>query len=309
MDDHSGAQVVAVISAFHPPQELPGRVRRLTQQVAHVVVVDDGSDPTGVDPCWADLEAAGATLLRLERNSGIAAALNQGIQTAITLWKPGFILTLDQDSELDIGYVAAALKTYSDATRSGIAVGLVAAQSHNKRDVPLLARSSVFQEAFDPLQSGAIIPLSTFEKVGMLDERLFIDCVDSEFNLRIRSHGMATLVGLGCNMEHALGHARPMTILGWHISVRGIKRHVHYHAPFRVYYITRNSVYLWRLYGLLFPGWLLRRLRFQMESDGFRLLYGPKRRQQIIAILRGFADGLRGHLGEIDAALKTRIGA
>lgn len=309
MDDHSGAQVIAVISAFHPPQELSGRVRRLTQQVAHVVVVDDGSDPTGVDPCWADLEAAGATLVRLERNSGIAAALNQGIQTAITLWKPGFILTLDQDSELDNGYVAAALKTYSDATRSGIAVGLVAAQSHNKRDVPLLAPSSGFQEAFDPLQSGAIIPLSTFEKVGMLDERLFIDCVDSEFNLRIRSHGMATLVGLGCNMEHALGHARPMTILGWHISVRGIKRHVHYHAPFRVYYITRNSVYLWRLYGLLFPGWLLRRLRFQMESDGFRLLYGPKRRQQIIAILRGFADGLRGHLGEIDAALKTRIGA
>jgi rhamnosyltransferase len=171
----------------------------------------------------------------------------------------------------------------------------------------LLTRSAVFPQAFDPLQSGAVIPSSTLEKVGVLDERLFIDCVDSEFNLRVRSHGLATLTGKGCNMSHALGHARPMTLLGWHVSVAGVKRHVHYHAPFRVYYMTRNSIYLWRRYGRRFPGWLLRRLRFQLESDVFRLIYGPQKRSQLLALIQGLKDGARGRLGEIDPALKSRI--
>lgn len=309
MNQQSNARVVAVISAFHPPKELANRVRDLMRQVFRVIVVDDGSDPDRTDPTLRELEGLGATLVRLEKNSGIAAALNKGIQAALEQDSPDFVVTLDQDSALDDGYVAAALATYHHAGSQGVQVGLVGAQSHNGLAVPLLSRASAFPEAFDPLQSGALIPVSTFDKVGLLDERLFIDCVDSEFNLRVRAHGMATLIGRDCNMSHALGHARPMTLLGWHVSVGGIKRHVHYHAPFRVYYITRNSIYLWRQYGRRFPGWLLRRLRFQLESDVFRLLYGPKRREQVLALVRGWQDGLRGRLGEIDPALKSRIGA
>ncbi|MEO5316152.1 glycosyltransferase [Pseudarthrobacter sp. CC12] len=307
MTQRSDPRVVAVISAFHPPQDLPARVKDLNEQVVHTVVVDDGSDLDRNDIVLRALEDLGCTVLRMPVNVGIAAALNAGIQAAFEAWSPDFIVTLDQDSALDAGYVAAALATYAEAEANGIHGGLVSARSHNGHNVPLLRKRVRFPEAFDPLQSGAVIPVSTFKTVGMLDERLFIDCVDSEFNLRVRSHGLATLVGKDCNMTHALGQAQPMMLFGWHVTVLGVKRHVHSHAPFRVYYMTRNSIYLWRQYGARFPAWLVRRLRFQVESDFFRLLYGENRKGQYRAFLRGCRDGWLGRLGKIDAAFQRKI--
>lgn len=307
MTRQSDARVVAIISAFHPPEDLPERVVELNKQVAHTVVVDDGTDISHSSSILKELEGIGCTVVRMPENAGIAAALNTGIDLAIFNWSPDFVLTLDQDSALDPGYIAAALHTFAAAKAKGIDPGLISAQSHNGLNVPLLTKKAEFPEAFDPLQSGALIPVSTLKAVGMMDERLFIDCVDSEFNLRVRSHGLATLIGKGCNMTHALGQAQPMMLFGWHVTVLGIKRHVHSHAPFRVYYITRNSVYLWRQYGARFPGWLLRRLRFQLESDIFRLLYGANRKGQVHAWARGLLDGWLGRLGKIDPSLQQRI--
>lgn len=309
MTHQSDSRVVAIISAFHPPADLPGRVQALSGQVLHTVVVDDGSDLTETDPVLQELASLGCTVVRMPDNVGIAAALNRGIEIAMESWSPDFVVTLDQDSALDEGYIAGALETYFQARTQGIEAGLIGAQSHNGLNVPLLARGVEFPEAFDPLQSGAVIPVRTLRTVGMLDERLFIDCVDSEFNLRVRSHGLATLIGKGCNMTHALGHAQPMMLFGWHVSVLGVKRHVHSHAPFRVYYMTRNSIYLWRQYGARFPGWLVRRLRFQVESDVFRLLYGANRKGQLHAFVRGCWDGWLGRLGKIDPSLQLRISA
>lgn len=309
MTHQSDARVVAIISAFHPPEDLPARVRALNQQVQHTVVVDDGSDALRNNPVLQELEEIGCTVVRMPDNVGIAAALNEGIDAALRSWSPNFVVTLDQDSALDAGYIAAALDTYFRAKDRGVQPGLISAQSHNGLNVPLLTRKAEFPEAFDPLQSGALIPVDTLKTVGMLDERLFIDCVDSEFNLRVRSHGLATLIGQGCNMTHALGQAQPMMLLGWHVTVLGVKRHVHSHASFRVYYMTRNSIYLWRQYGSRFPGWLVRRLRFQVESDVFRILYGANRKGQLRAFARGCWDGWLGRLGKIDPSLQLRISA
>lgn len=307
MTYESDARVVAVISAFHPPLDLPARVHALNEQVLHTVVVDDGSDTDGTSPVLKELEAIGCTVLRMADNVGIAAALNRGIEVALQAWSPDFVLTLDQDSALDAGYVSAALETYVQAEAGGVAVGIVSAQSHNGLDVTLLTKNAKFPEAFDPWQSGVLIPVSTLRTVGMLDERLFIDYVDSEFNLRVRSHGLATLVGRGCNMKHMLGQAEPMLLFGWHVTVLGVKRHLHSHAPFRVYYMTRNGIYLWRQYGARFPAWFVRRTLFQLQSDVLRLLFGTHRREQLYALARGALDGCLGRLGKIDGVLQKRI--
>lgn len=307
MTHQSEPRVVAVVSAFHPPQDLPERVKKLNQQVIRTVVVDDGSDLQRTSSVLRELEDLGCTVVRMPDNVGIAAALNAGIETALKGWSPDFVVTLDQDSALDDGYIAAALGTFAAARASGVDVGLVSAQSHNGLNVPLLTRGARFPEAFDPLQSGAVIPVSTLNTVGMLDERLFIDFVDSEYNLRVRSHGLATLIGRGCNMTHALGQAQPLMLFGWHVSFLGRKRHVHSHAPWRVYYMARNQIHLWRQYGARFPVWLLRRLRFQIVSDLLRIMYGANRKGQYRALVRGCLDGWFGRLGKIDPEFQQRI--
>ena len=99
----------AVVSLFNADEHVLANAAALLAQVGHVVVVDDGSsqDPA---PVLRQLEDLGCTVERLAENSGIAAALNAGIAVALSSGEqPAFILTMDQDSLLDGGYVAAIL--------------------------------------------------------------------------------------------------------------------------------------------------------------------------------------------------------
>ena len=299
-------RVAAVISAFNPPSDLVEKVQRLVEQVEHVIVVDDGS-PAADPSVYEGLEAAGAVVLKQEENSGIAAALNAGIRYAARS-SPDFFLTLDQDSELDAGYVDRALDAFDKATSLGVPVGMVCAESHNEQPVMLQKAGVAHPEAFDPMQSGTLIPSATFDAAGLLDEELFIDCVDSEFTARIRELGLKAIVAPGCNISHAVGESRPMRLGTWHVTVGGQKRFVHSHAPFRVYYITRNGLVMYKRYLTKQPLWVLRRIGLEVVFYGVRVVYGPHRVRQIAAIILGIRDALAGRMGRIsarDAALVT----
>lgn len=292
-------RVAAVISAYNPPADLIAKVERLAKQVDSIIVVDDGS-PSDVSGVLQGLEEVGAVVLKQGVNSGIAAALNAGIRHGADS-SPDFFLTLDQDSELDPDYVARALHAYADASAQGVAVGMVCAESHNKQPVMLQKPGVSFPEAFDPMQSGTLIPAATFDAAGLLEEDLFIDCVDSEFTARIRELGLKAIVAPGCNISHAVGESRPMLVGKWHVNVGGQKRFVHSHAPFRVYYITRNGLVMYRRYLPKQPVWVLRRIGLEVVFYGVRVVYGPHRLRQIAAIAFGIRDALSGRMGRIGA--------
>lgn len=298
--------IAAVVSTFNPPPDLPSKIVKVAEQVDLVVVVDDGS-PVDPSPVLEEVSAMGATVIRLPDNSGIAAALNAGILHASNLMSPDWFLTLDQDSEMSDGYVRAALSTAERAASSGVDVGFVCAESINSQTSLMRDANANFPEALDPLQSGCLIPAETLERVGLLDEDLFIDAVDSDFTARVRQHGLRSLMGKGCNLTHTVGDARPMLILGWHVTIRGKKNYVHYHSPFRVYYISRNGVILVKRYLLSDPVWIARRQYTELIQHVVRLVYGPHRRQHLTAFVNGLRDGFRGCLGRIDAELAARL--
>ncbi|MEB7505726.1 glycosyltransferase [Arthrobacter koreensis] len=298
-------RVAAVISAYNPPLDLVDKVKRLADQVELIVVVDDGS-PEADPSVLAGLAEAGAVVLEQGTNSGIAAALNAGIRYAAES-SPDFFLTLDQDSELDSGYVASALSAWERAKAQGLAVGMVCAESHNGSTVMVQKAGEAFLEAFDPMQSGTLIPASTFEVAGLLEEDLFIDCVDSEFTARIRGLGLAALIAPGCNIAHSVGDSRPMRLGTWHVTVGGQKRFVHSHAPFRVYYITRNGLVMYKRYLLKQPIWVLRRIGLEIVFYGVRVVYGPHRGRQIAAILFGVRDALAGRMGRISPRVSALV--
>lgn len=290
-------RVAAVISSFNPPNDLLGKMERLSDQVDEIYVVDDGStQPTA--ETFASLRGLGVEVIELGSNQGIAAALNTGIRRAISM-TADMILTLDQDSELDEGYVEQALKAYAAAIASGVSVGIVCAESHNGLPVMMQEKTSEILEAFDPMQSGTLIPVSTIAAIGYFDEPLFIDCVDSEFTARLREAGMRAIIAPGCNITHAVGDARPMRLGPWHITVGGRKRFVHWHAPFRVYYITRNGIVLYRRFARNQPKWVLRRIGLETIFYAVRVVYGPHRLRQVFAMALGLIDALSGRMGRL----------
>jgi rhamnosyltransferase len=290
--------IAAIVTSFNPSSDLIDHVRGLKTVVAHVLVVDDGST---VDPAviLRTLEEDGITVVRLPRNSGIATALNEGIRRARALWEPDWILTMDQDSTLDDSYTRNALRTARDVLATGMRPGLVSPESHNGKPVKVLNGSERPLQAFDPMQSGCLIPVSVLDEVGLFDESLFIDCVDTDFNLRIRAAGYSTPVGVGCNIKHSLGETRPMTLMGRPVRVGGRDFQILYHSPVRVYYITRNIWVMVRRYFSRNPVWMMRRLWMEIESNLVRLAFGPRRAKFGHAWLIGIRDAVALDLGKI----------
>jgi rhamnosyltransferase len=297
-------EVCGVVSAFNPGAENVANVSWLLRFVEHVVVVDDGS-PGDVSEALADMEKAGAVIVRLGTNSGIARALNVGVKEAISRWDPEWIVTMDQDSRFTGDYVTSALAT-ARSSRQPETVAMVCAESHNHIPLPTWG-SQDEPQIFDPMTSGTLVRTETFRSVGFFDEDFFIDCVDSEFNARLREHGLRALVGRGCNLEHSLGNSRPMKLLGWHARIGAKKLYVYDHAPFRVYYITRNSLVLARRYAVKQPKWVLRRIYMEIQSHVVRFGFGPNRRKHFIAAIAGVRDAGRQKMGKIDDSLAARL--
>ncbi len=296
--------VAAVVSVFNPAAAAVENVRWLLRYVSQVVVVNDGSTAE-VSTLLGEMEALGAVVISLGANSGIAAALNTGIQAARTRWAPEWVVTMDQDSRFNGDYIRQALGA-EKSSRDPETVAMVCAQLHNGVPLPVL-NAGPEAEVFDPMQSGTLIRSAVFDRVGYLDESLFIDCVDSEFNARVRNAGLRAIAGPGCNLEHSLGDARPLRVLGWHARLGQKKLFVHYHAPFRVYYITRNSLVMARRYFRQQPQWVIRRMGMELQSHIVRLVYGPNRRKHVLATVSGIRDAMRGRLGKIDEQLAARL--
>ncbi|MDT0167629.1 glycosyltransferase [Pseudarthrobacter sp. BRE9] len=278
------ARVAAVIAAYNPDKKIIDVFRAVVGQVDLVVVVDDKSNDSAM-PVFDELRSLGAEVMHSPKNAGIAGTLNAGISRSAAFGKFDYYLTLDQDSIPDEDYVSRALKTERLARDLNMPVGFVSAATYNNSPVlgnrPLLG----FEQPFDPWQSGMLIPRSTFDAVGGLDERLVIDAVDSEFTLRVRKAGLAVLCGIGCNMSHSLGQQST-------VSLWGKKRLFTYHSPVRVYYISRNNVIIFFRYFLTDPIWVGRKGYYELINHTRRILFSKNRGDILRATYFGFRDAL-----------------
>lgn len=240
MSEGQTPMAVAVVASYRPDAELSIQTRALKAQFAAVVIVDDGS-PQDCAGVLAQSEMAGAHVVRLPTNRGIAAALNEGVTEALRLYNPDYIATFDQDSMPEQGFLNAAIACHVAASAEGIAVGFMVAHSHGGRMSRVRSHRGRFDEALDPLQSGFVIPVQTWRRVGAFEEPLVIDGVDSEYTQRVRSHGLAVLIAAGARLEHKLGRRDQVLVAGHHLRLAGKPVAYNYHSPLRVYYIARNG--------------------------------------------------------------------
>lgn len=300
--------MVAVVAAYRPDAGLVDRVAATASQVLGVVVVDDGTPAGTAHGVFDALAAAGAVVLHQPDNRGIAAALNAGIAEARRRWRPEYVLTLDQDSTLTPGYVAHAVDTCRRARAAGLAVGFVAASAYGPHATPTRRSPDAFPRAFDPMQSGSLVPVATFDALGGYDEGLFIDGVDSEYTARCNAAGLAVLVGRDCVLEHALGRREQTRVLGRGVSIAGRPVTFNHHAPSRVFYIARNGTALTLRHLRDDPAWVARRLVEEAKAHGMRLVLGNNRVRTARAMASGFWAAARGRSGKIPDAVARRLG-
>lgn len=290
---HNGAVQsgsVAVITAYRPDAgSLASFVAALRPQVEAVIVVDDGS---GASAPFDGAVEAGAILVAHDENRGIAAALNTGIAGARAHVDAEWILTFDQDSSVSPDYVASLVATAQAATAAGIRVGLVAP----RRVEGLPALEDGTRDGFvlgsEPIQSGLLIPVAVLDAVGPFTEALFIDCVDTDFWLRVRDRGLEVVLDPSAELGHALGRRHVVRALGREL-------HVTHAATFRYYYLARNRILMNRMHGRGRRAWALQQTAADLRHFAIALVLVPGRRRRLRAILAGVRDGWRGRTGRI----------
>lgn len=299
------SQVIAIVPIYRPDAEVIQRLNAVSAQVSEVIVVDDGS-PSSFDRVLAAFEAAGHTVIRHEANRGIAAALNTGSRKALDN-RADYILTIDQDTLVPTGYVDACLKVF-DSVVSATNLGVVAVDRINDApSIPPRQSPEGFGLVEEAIQSGMVISARCLDVCGLFDERLFIDCVDTEFCLRIGDHGYRIAIAPGSQIIHELGERAPLRPFGIGLAHDGVPRTYEYHGPYRRYFIMRNNVDLWLRYRSVRRRWVLSSIRREFTPTMTTIGSGPQRFRQLLATVVGIAHGLRRVRGPMPKRVRMLV--
>ena len=165
-------------------------------------------------------------------NQGIAKRLNQAIEYA-TKSNASFLLMMDQDSSFRLGDFVS----YVAAIKSSLVENV--AQFGINCQPAFTPVSDSPQSVISLITSGSVLNLKHIQQVGMFNENLYIDFVDTEFSHRINNKGFINLQFTNIILKHSIGNRiEARSLFTFKKSLRII------HSPIRVYYIIRNGLYL-----------------------------------------------------------------
>ena len=189
------------------------------------------------------------------QNTGIKRAREQGYE---------WVLLLDHDSTPEADMVVelkAAYSQHPERERLAMLVPNLADKfsCRRARYARLWAHILPFRSGFNgreqlgnimvAIASGSLIPMRTFDTIGLMDETLCIDNVDYDFCLRIIRAGQNILAVRAAILHHALGHCHDHRFGGVRVTTTN-------HCPMRRYYIYRNRLRLWRKHGAAVPAYV-----------------------------------------------------
>lgn len=246
--------MVAVVPAYRPDGRLPGLVCALGAQ-SQVVVADDAS-PVTSDAVLRDVAGiAGAEVLRFAHRAGIARGLNAGLSIARERGA-AWLLTVDQDSSVPPDYVEEALAFASVAC--GIArIGAIGAGEVIDASGPIrypVREHAGLQVTDELIQTGTLWSVGALEAIGGFDESFGIDAVDAAACVRLRRAGYVMALAPGLRIEHELGDARSVRVLGRTVLATG-------HSPERRASMVRNRLRLLPEEAVVSPAQALRSVR------------------------------------------------
>lgn len=302
------ADIIPVIVTYNPEQSaLLASLKELLAQAETVVVVDNGSN-TSIDAMLQYLPISNRHNVRLiafEQNYGLGKAYNAGIALAKEL-NAAFVLFMDQDSVPESNMLAELHSAFMSLEEQGKSVAAVGPRYRDHATnrlsefvavgswslTRLRCESSFHYVRADfIISSGSLISLGALDRIGDMDEDLFIDHIDTEWCFRAKANGFDIYGVCNAIMLHSLGERR---ILVWW----GRWRSISIHQPFRYYYMFRNSVLLWQRPYM--PTTWKRADKIRMFCFfWFFLIVSPNRRANVGMMLRGLKDGFREKSGRL----------
>jgi rhamnosyltransferase len=223
-------KITAVIVSFNPDCEvLFNNIKSYSGHVDEVLLIDNSTKLEIKNQIQEYCGKYQFIYHSMNGNKGIASALNVGFDYAIrnsTEW----VLTMDQDSSFFSDL--EGFKSFIKDQNCSDLMSLVPVYDFNNSGK--INRNDTSNLIIAP-QSGNLVSLSNYVKIGPFREDYFIDFVDYEYCLRAKSKGLVLHQINTVILNHQAGVNKI-------VSFFGIKYNYFEAAPFRYYYVVRNGL-------------------------------------------------------------------
>lgn len=234
-------------------------------------------------------------LLELEKNYGIAYALNKIVQEAENKHFD-WLMLLDQDSECDKKIFAKYNDFLLEHHNEKIALLTPYIIDINKmtiNDYSLLKLPKYSKVSF-AITSASLINIDIYEKIGKFDNQLFIDCVDMDYSKRLELNGYEQIRVNTTYLLQQVGEAEKTKILRIHKDNAGNITIMPYyrtnHSLMRQYYIARNNIIMIKKY---FVGIKKIKQCIYIFFYLFAKIFVEKNKVKLTkTIIRGMVDGI-----------------
>ena len=275
-------EIAAVVTAYHPDGRLAAVIESALLRCASVVVADN--TPGDSRSLTEELDDPRVRVLRSGRNKGLAGALNLGIRNVTE--DAAAVLFLDQDSVLPPELVDGLL-AHLDEPGIGVVGPTPVDAATGSRYERLAGRHAALDDRPSIIASGMLVRRDVLQHVKGFREEFFVDCVDTDFCLRVRKSGKRVVRDAGLVLPHSIGSGRDHRLGPANVRV------LHYPA-WRHYWIARNGIVLSREFGRTERGFVVTNALFTARWLVVTALFDDKRRESVPAVLRGLRDGLTG---------------
>lgn len=281
----------AVVVTYFPDDNIVSRLDKIRAQIPSIIIVDNASN----EYCRSQLRdfssSCKATLVENYTNEGVGKALNQAAALAI---EAGYkwILTFDQDTIVFDNLFATLVSVYRSGKGDFSIIGSNYWSCIKKRPFKKCNQDPhrLFINRRTIITSGTLLNLSLYKNIGDFREDYFIDSIDHEYCLRIRSLGLPIVMGCNIVMQHSIGYenSKNKPLIAFQ------------HAAFRKYYMTRNTLVTMKQYWFHEPAWcFLQFARLCTELISIVFLESDKK-NKLRAFFWGISDATRNKMGPID---------
>lgn len=294
---HYRPRICGVIVTYNPDSYILENVSRLCEQVAEVFVVDNGSSAAAKELLRALDGKDPITLIFNPTNLGIAAALNIGLNYAVSRGYE-WVATFDQDSRVTAGMLHTMLNVYAaELQQEKVAILAPRYLDQGTGMMTSYATSGFgssgadYSEVITTITSGNLVNVKAFRGVGPFKEELFIDYVDNEYCLRCGVMGYKIYEISSAVLEHNLGVPSQHEFLWKRLLTTN-------HSPLRRYYIARNRVYVYKQYFGSYSSWVMNDIFASLKEVLKIVFFEADRREKLKSIFRGIGHGIIGRFGK-----------
>jgi rhamnosyltransferase len=232
-------RIAAVVVLYDPVSNVLENINTYINQVEKLFVVDN-SNIINTSVVQKIQLLKKVEYICNNSNIGIASALKIGADKALSEGYK-YLVTFDQDTIVPSNLISELIGTMSSDYRVAIA-----APFYDNINYKLKPNQEGISSPLVVPTSANLLDLIAYTDIGPFSEQLFIDYVDFEYCLRLKIKGYKILQNNSLIVKHNVGNLVRNNILG-------LKFYTTNHPPIRLYYRTRNRLYLKKKFRSTFP--------------------------------------------------------